>query len=369
MSEDNSGKVNLSRRKALAGIGAAGAAVGLGGIGTVAQLSDTESNAVTFTAGGLDGEINWSGSYNGEPVSESSLISMDTSGMTADNGGLYGDTSIPIDVSFTDVKPGDFGCVNFSIEVQSNAAWVASGLNVVENIDYKNYEPEVGADPNVTAANAGPEADSEFTASSYDDLEGEQLTRGELAQNIYALPYYDSDSSCKFFDADSNQFDATKYDGSGPSAFWSNSQSGDELVNGDPFIGPNGDEEYYLAPRDLVDISQNVNAVDTAHWTSGDGSLGYQTASGGSASVATGSVMLDGSAATDGTTGNNTQGVSPLQPGDTLNFGYDFHIPFGTGNEIQGDRASIVLDFAFLQSRHTEAPNFNEFAPASNTPE
>jgi len=369
MSDDNNGKFNLSRRKALAGIGAAGAAVGLGGIGTVAQLSDTESNAVTFTAGGLDGEITWSGSYNGEPVSDSPHVDMDPSGMTADDGGIYGNTSIPIDISFDDVKPGDYGCVNFGIEVQSNAAWVASGLNVVENIDYKNYEPEVGADDQVTSANAGPEADSEFTATSYDDLEGEQLTQGELAQNIYALPYYDGDGSCTFFDAGSNQFDATNYDGAGPSAFWSNSQKGYELVNGDPFIDSDDGTEYYLAPRDLVDISQNVNAVDTAHWTSGDGSLGYQTASGGSASVATGSVMLDGSAATDGTTGNNTQGVSPLQPTETLNFGYDFHIPFGTGNEIQGDRASIVLDFAFLQSRHTEAPNFNEFAPGSNTPE
>jgi len=365
MSDENNGKFNLSRRKALAGIGAAGAAIGLGGIGTVAQLSDTESNAVTFTAGGLDGEISWSGSYNGDPVGSTDLVSMSTDY----EGSGYNNRAVPIDVMFNDVKPGDYGCVNFSIEVQSNAAWVASGLNVLENIDYKNYEPEVDADPNVSSANAGLEADSEFTATSYDDLSGEQLTQGELAQNIYALPYYDGDGSCTFFDASSNQFDATKYDGAGPSAFWSNSQSGKELVNGDPFIGPDGDEEYYLAPRDLVDISQNVRAVDTAHWTSGDGSLGYHTAKGGHASVADGSVMLDGSVATDGTAGNNTQGVAPLQPGDTLNFGYDFHIPFGVGNEIQGDRASIKMDFAFLQSRHTEAPDFNGFAPGSNTPE
>lgn len=374
MSDDNNGKFNLSRRKALAGIGAAGAAVGLGGIGTVAQLSDTEEQSVTFTAGGLDGVLSWQGSYNGEPVADSPFVTMgqDVTGMTADSGGIYGDNSIPIDVHLDDVKPGDYGCVNFSIEVQSNEAWVASGLNVVENIDYKNYEPEVDSDPNVTQANAGPESETgDFTASSYDELSGEQLTQGELAQNIWALPYYDGDGTCTFFDSSSSQFDASAYDtngGDSPGPFWSNSQTGSDFVSQQGYQGTDpatGDStEYYLAPRHLVDISQNVNAVDTAHWNnSGDGSLGFQTAQGGSASVASGSVMLDGDVASNGTSNNNTQGVSPLSPGDTLNFGYDFHIPFDVGNEIQGDRASITMDFAFIQSRHTEAPNFTSFAP------
>jgi len=52
-----------------------------------------------------------------------------------------------------------------------------------------------------------------------------------------------------------------------------------------------------------------------------------------------------------------------LKPGDTLNFGYDFHIPFGVGNEIQGDRCSVKLDFQFIQSRHTEAPDFTSYSP------
>ena len=356
MSDDNNGKFNLSRRKALAGIGAAGGAVGLGGIGTVAQLSDSEERSVTFTAGGLDGTISWSGSYNGDPIGQADFVNMSPGDTTATD---HLGNAVPIDIEFHDVKPGDFGCVNFTIEVESNEAWVASKLNVLENIDYENYEPEVEVDPNVTEANTGLEGSGLDPA----DPTGEAAEQGELAQNIYALPYYDSDGTCTFFDSGSDQFDATAYDGATAEPFWSNSQSDDEFVAQDDggYEDPDGNK-YYLAPRDLLDISQNVNALNTAAWSTSDQSLGFQTAPNGS-TIAQGSVMLDGSATSAPTTSNNTQGVSPLSPGVEMNFGYDFHIPFSTGNVIQGDRTSISLDFLFLQSRHTDAPDFTSYSP------
>jgi predicted ribosomally synthesized peptide with SipW-like signal peptide len=375
MSDDNNGKFNLSRRKALAGIGAAGAAVGLGGIGTVAQLSDTEDRAVTFTAGGLDGTLEWSGSYNGTTVDDtddgefSSAINVEPD-LEASG---YNDRAVPIDVHFDDVKPGDYGCVNFTLEVQDNEAWVASGINVVDNYDYKNFEPEVRADDDLDESdvNVDPETGDLTSQGAATTVDGE----GELAQNIYALPYYDNDANCSFFDA--NGFSG-QYSGAAPTGFWSNAQTGDGEFDGQgnfsaPALpgdldGIDENEEYVLAPRNLKDISENLNAIGTALWNDGSNmSIGYQTASGGHASLAKGSVMLDGSVPANGDSGNNSQSVSPLPPGTTLNFGYDFHIPFGVGNEIQGDRCSVKLDFQFIQSRHTEAPDFTSYNPENDS--
>lgn len=362
--EDNSDGGNdfsLSRRKALGGLASIGAATTLGGAATFAQLSDTEERAVTFTAGGLDGTLEWSGSYNGEAVNgDRSTVNvspdLDASG--------YNDRAVPIDIEFTDVKPGDYGCVNFTLEVETNEAWVASGINVVDNYDYKNFEPEIAEDGDVDSKNVDEDGNLNDGGDTVDG-------NGELAQNIYVIPYYDSDANCQFFDDDGF---TGGYAGATPTGFWSNAQpetgggftpQGEfdaDTLPGD-LEGIDENTEYYLAPRSLLDVSQNLNAIGTALWNDDDMTIGYQTASGGHASLATGSVMLDGSVPQNSDSGNNSQTVKPLKPGDTLNFGYDFHIPFGVGNEIQGDRTSIKLDFQFIQSRHTEAPDFTTYNP------
>jgi len=373
--KDTGSKVTLSRRKALAGIGTIGAASALGLGGTYAQFSDTEDRAVTFTAGGLDGTLDWSGSYNGTTVDDtedgefSSAITVEPD-LEASG---YNDRAVPIDVHFDDVKPGDYGCVNFSLEVQDNEAWVASGINVVDNYDYKNFEPEIGADGdlNESSVNVDPETGNLTSQDDAAMVDGE----GELAQNIYALPYYDNNANCSFFDSGGFTGD---YSGAAPTGFWSNAQTGDgefddqgNFTGGTVPGGINGIDEntkYVLAPRNLKDISNNLNAIGTALWNDGSNmSIGYQTASGGHASLAKGSVMLDGSVPTNEDSGNNSQSVSPLPPGTTLNFGYDFHIPFGVGNEIQGDRCSVKLDFQFIQSRHTEAPDFTSYNPENDS--
>lgn len=383
MADDNSdSKITLSRRKALAGIGSIGLAGALGVGGTYAQFSDNEERTVTFTAGGIDGQLSWSGSYNGEHIdSDTSKVSLSTAeaydtedaeDMTANSGGQYGDNSIPIDVHFEDVKPGDYGCVNFSLTVANNPAWVASKLKVLENIDYKNFEPEIAADSNVTQTNV--DATGAPTGITLDDgvPQGEAGEQGDLAQNIYTIPYYDSNDSCVFFDPSTDEFVTQDYDGATPGQFWSNSQPGadnDFSTQDIPadYQSIQDGEESYLAPRSLLDVSQNVRSIGTALWNSNSPSVGYYTAPNGS-TVADGSVMLDGNVATDGDSGNNTQSVSPLQPGTTLNFGYDFHIPFGVGNEAQGDRTSVRLSFLFLQTRHTSAPDFGSYDPGQNTP-
>lgn len=360
MSNDNSDSFELSRRKALAGLGGIGTATALGGLGTYAQFSDTEERAVTFTAGGIDGELTWGGSYNGEDVdSGTSHVSLEPTDMTAED---HLGNAVGVDVHFDDVKPGDFGCVNFGITVADNEAWVASCLNVAENVDYKNFEPEIAADSDVSEVNVDGSGDLTDGADLDDG-------NGELAQNIYTIPYYDSDGSCTFFDSSGPaDFSEMGYDGANPSAFWSNAQDTEnDPVDGAPISTEDG-TEYYLVPRSVLDVSQNVRSVDTAHWSSeNDQSLIYHTAPNGTV-IQDGCVMLDGKATEDGTSGNNTQSVEPLQPGDQLNFGYDFHIPFGTGNVIQGDRTTLRLAFKFLQTRHTEAPAFGTYSPGSNTP-
>ena len=363
MADDNSdSKVTLSRRKALAGIGSIGLAGALGVGGTYAQFADTEQRAVTFTAGGIDGEISWDGSYNGNHVEDGlANVSLSPAEMTATD---HLGNGVAIDVHFDDVKPGDFGCVNFGITISDNPAWVASCLNVLENVDYKNFEPEIDADGDVTSENV--DSSGELTSQSAAALAANE---GELAQNIYTIPYYDSDGSCTFFDPNGlTDFSSLTYDGANPADFWSNSQDvATQPVDGDPISVSTADgTEYYLAPRSLLDVSQNVRSIDTAHWSSEDDqSLGYHTAPNGTA-VQDGCVMLDGEGSSNNT--NNTQGVAPLQPGTKLNFGYDFHMPFKTGNVVQGDRTTIRLAFKFLQTRHTSAPDFGTYDPGQNTP-
>lgn len=191
---------------------------------------------------------------------------------------------------------------------------------------------------------------------------------GELDTNTYILPYYDSDGTCVFFDPDGDpEFDPQESSVSTPSAFWSNSQDGDA-----PDVGfavqPDDGEEYYLAPRTIRNVADGVSSIDTAHWNHESSEFSVENAPGGT-DVSNGCVLLDGSEADGGDTGNNTQGVSPLQPGsDALNFGWDWHIPFETGNIAQGDTLKLRISFLFLQTRHTEAPNFGTYAPGQNVP-
>jgi hypothetical protein len=290
MSEDSSSRLsNLSRRQALAGIGSIGAAAGIGGLGTVAQLTDTEGQSATFTAGAIDGTISTNLTYNGDDLTgDTSLVTLDGEGAGAT-------------VNFIDVKPGDYGTINFTLEVTNNPAFVGACLNVAEDVDAKNYEPEVEADSEVTAANAGPESEGEYQSQTNTD--------GELAENIYLIPFYDNNADSQFFDDGSTPATQTTATGvSAPSGFWSNSE-------GTPFsTQPAGIDSEYLAPRTLANVvgrafqsTQTYNANQTSN---------FQTINApADTSVDPGCIMLAGQLAESGDTTDNTQPASALPTG------------------------------------------------------
>lgn len=337
MSDDNNGKFNLSRRKALAGIGAAGAAVGIGGIGTVAQLTDTEGETATFTAGAIDGTIGYNLTYNGDTLeSESdagsnSLVTFEP--QTTPEG-------VGAAVSFDDVKPGDYGTVNFTIEVENNPAWVASCLGS-SSADGEVFEPEVEEDDDLDKSQIG---DQGLTGG------------GELADNIYLIPFYDNNADSQFFDAgDAFSTQQTTSDAvSAPAGFWSNAQ------NAGDFSASAADSNEYIGPRQLSTIvTQKFDSTQT--WSAPD--LSFPTSDApADTTLDDGCILLDGQVADD--TSDNTQEATPLAPTETLNFGYDWHIPYTTGNEIMGDTLIVDVGFTFSQERHSAGPTMqNVYQP------
>jgi hypothetical protein len=40
-----------------------------------------------------------------------------------------------------------------------------------------------------------------------------------------------------------------------------------------------------------------------------------------------------------------------------INFGYDWHLPYGVGNEVQGDTLTVDFLFYAVQARHTGLPD------------
>lgn len=327
---NDSNSYSISRRRALAGLGTIGAAAGIGGLGTYAQFTDTEGQDITFTSGGIDGRLSVSGSYNGNSISD------DLTHVEAAEGG------VGAGLELTDVKPGDFGCFVFELEVLNNPAWVGSCVGFDNNYDGYVYEPEV-------------EVDSDLAPEQIDTEAAE--SQGELAQNVLMLPFYDSDLQCGFFDAGGppegvNEIENFAF----PSGFWSNSE-------GPSTVTLPGDG--YLAPRTLYDVATMPGSRNTKEWNDVE-LIDIECPDG--ITVEDGCVFLDGQQATGGST-DNTRDATPLQPGDTLQFGYDWHLPFETGNVVQGDTVVLNAGFSFSQVRHTEEATLaNIYAPGENTP-
>lgn len=363
MSKDNSDSFKLSRRKALASMGAIGAAGALGIGGTYAQFTDTESANVTFTAGGVDGTLSYGATYN------SSGQTLDADEIVAVNEN-QGDGEPVVTISLPDVKPGDYGSITFGIEVQNNPAWVASCLGIKSDTDYKDYEPEVDADGDVSSANVGP--DGSFSSASSSD--------GEVAENLLLVPFYTSESESNedtplkatFFDNGWPNFDYDP-DSDLPTTFNFTSQalSTSAIASSAAFWnsregGNNYDE---IKPQTLEDaVSASLESSVIGWGESGGGFVTQPVPEQLAGSIGDGCVFVDG------TVGDSTQesgdDVGALQPGTTVYFGYDWHIPFGVGNEMQGDKLEWEIGFTFSQIRHTESAELsNIFAPGQNSPE
>ena len=152
-------KLELTRRKALTGLGGIGAGAALGGTGTMAFLNDTEtSEGNTVTAGELDLEIDWEEHYNGELIEEQAL--------TSNPGPIF---------ELGDVKPGDYGEATISLHVFDNPAWVHMAGELTKNAEKGVNEPESKA--------AGE--DDDYGEESGDDWSG------ELADEILVDVWYD----------------------------------------------------------------------------------------------------------------------------------------------------------------------------------
>ena len=329
MSDKHSDSFELSRRKALAGLGGIGTATALGGLGTYAQFTDTEAVQASFGAGELNGVIDYAASYNGEQVAsgQDSDANFDAkSEITGDGTG-----GVAFSYKLTDVKPGDYGSIVFGVNVQTNPAWPIVCLGMDSSSENKIVESE---------ATAEQEANPSL---GFNDLKEE----GELEENILMVPFYDTNVESSFFDSNGPSQGALNNYGSGTTlAFWDNSDDGSgklfprslsNIVTEDP------DDQLRQGTVEFNEESDTSNDILAAT------SLG--DLDGGANDTAC--FALNG-----GQTGDsNVQGVSPLAPGNELNFGFDWHVPYTTGNQIQTDSVDIYFTWVFQQVRHSEGPD------------
>jgi|AntRauTorcE11898_2_1112593.scaffolds.fasta_scaffold05119_3 predicted ribosomally synthesized peptide with SipW-like signal peptide len=358
MSDKDNDSFELSRRKALAGIGGIGTATALGGIGTYAQFTDTEEESVTFTAGGVDGIVRYGANYNGNTVKSFGDGYVDNEDITnvtieEDNGG------VGLKVTLDDVKPGDYGCFSFGIQVQNNPAWVAACIGYENDTDGTVFEPEVEPDGDLEwDGNDVVDSDGDVIGT-YDPQADEPIaenvgTNGELPHELLFIPFYGGQVSeggqfdpCIFFDSENEEFNPEAYEGSGavstPGPFWDNATDD-------------------LEPATLLQILQQ-SYVDSTVWGDGGNEITEQNIV-NPPGVAEGCVFLNGEVSTE-----NEKEAAVVQPGQEFRFGWDWHLPFDTGNEVQGDSMTLNLGFTFSQVRHTEDVTLNNiYSPDDNTP-
>jgi len=376
MSDDNNGSFELSRRKALGALGGIGTATALGGIGTYAQFTDTEEQYSTFSAGGIDGQLRVTASYNGESLD----------GQEEDGYVVYDGEGPGASIVFEDLKPGDYGSFCFELEVENNPAWVASCLSKDSSTDYMVFDSEVEEDPHNVTQNvgvnqsnvpndSGPANETSTSSTTLDNSDFDPAnaakTEGEIDNNLLLIPYYNDTFDAQFWDAGGDTGgspDNTSQDFS-PSA-----------------LGAAATSTAFWELREGQDdnmLPQTVNQIVNNSWASGtvlfqDGNttspstfdpMGYDVED---VSIDDGCIPLEGRMAHVAAENPNidAQETSALQPDSPLYFGFDWHFPFSTGNEAQGDRLELSLGFNFSQVRHSESPEFqNVYAPGNNTPE
>ncbi|WP_049980232.1 choice-of-anchor W domain-containing protein [Halolamina rubra] len=223
MSDDN--KFDLTRRKALAGLGGIGAGAALGGTGTMAFLSDSEEASGVMTAGTLDLIVeyysHWHQGSGGDYVS----------------GSINGEA---VTGNLSDVKPGDSGLIALCPRVETNPAylWLCGELTANNENGITDPESEVdstGGDGNgelaqnveVTvqycdiADDIGDSFDEDDVESSTDVWSG---TLAELFDDIqYGVPLDgdedtpDDDDNGGFFEpGDQDCYPGTGDEGEGP---------------------------------------------------------------------------------------------------------------------------------------------------------
>lgn len=333
--DDSNGgnEFSISRRKALGGLASIGAATTLGGAATFAQLTDTEAVQATFTAGEINGVIDYAASYNGDEVAsgdQGDTPTPDLENQTEFDEAVGG--GVAFSYSLSDIKPGDYGSIVFGATVQTNPAWPILCVGVDNNNENGISEAEAPAENAQFNGNRG-----------FPDLN----SSGELPANMLMIPFYDTNVDSSFFDSGGPTQQALDDYGTGTNpSFWDNSQNS----NGTLF------------PRDLAGIVSEDDANNQLR----QGTVQFNEESDKGAEVFVADELDD----LDGDTNNNAcfalnggqtddsniSGVSPLAAGSELKFGWDWHVPYDTGNEIQSDSVDIYFTWIFQQVRHSEGP-------------
>ncbi|WP_423744293.1 SipW-dependent-type signal peptide-containing protein (plasmid) [Haladaptatus sp. SPP-AMP-3] len=162
---------DLTRRKALLGLGGIGAGAVLGGAGTMAFLSDDERTSATFTAGKLDLKIGWEVDHYGNDVDPRVVEAQDT-----DNTELG--------MELRDVKPGDQGWIRFEILNVNNPAWVWFRGRLSHSEENGQNDPELDAEGQDTDGFGEMDENLEFR-SFYDQNENATVGDGPQSGNLW----------------------------------------------------------------------------------------------------------------------------------------------------------------------------------------
>ena len=160
-------RLNLSRRKALVGLGAVGAAGAGAGFGTTALFSDQESfTNNSITAGTLNLSVTAEIVEANQYWADEGIL--DGASATAD-----GDPVVGLQVN--DVKPGDWAIICFDITVEDNPGYVQ--ISTADFAQYENgqTEPEIDAegDDGDDSGSLGPPVDGRGLGELQDELVAE----------------------------------------------------------------------------------------------------------------------------------------------------------------------------------------------------
>lgn len=172
-----SDKYDLSRRKALLGLGTIGVASAGAGVGTSAYFSDKES----FENSELNaGELNLIVDYH-TYVNQGHAT--DYTRSTTGSGPIDGEP-VSHEYDINDLKPGDSGKLKFCPKVVGNPAWVWVGSDGV--VDYENGRTD-------------PEQDVDETTGGNHDGSNNGKGHGELSEaiEITDIYYCDKDGNRK----------------------------------------------------------------------------------------------------------------------------------------------------------------------------
>ena len=206
----------LSRRKALAALGTVGAASAGTGLGTSAFFRDEETfENNRLAAGELDLKVSWAEHYSDWSEDEAEHAHMEDGNLVIDDREGFRNATlqerfpdkhvhrplaevtadpcevladVPDDlqrpvVALTDVKPGDFGEVVFGFALCDNPGWIWMTGDLIENQEVSVTEPESDA--------AGENDDGPLDETEVDQQFGDPDTRGELADAIDVLVWFD----------------------------------------------------------------------------------------------------------------------------------------------------------------------------------